>query len=476
MDKKLVLVTGATGYIASRLIPELLERGYRVRCMVRESLRLKARTWFPHVEVVRGDVMKPSTLAPAMEGVHAAYYLIHNMSSGHGYTALELNGAQNFAAASERAGLEHIMYLGGLADPREEIPAHMRSRIETGETLRSGNVPVTEFRAGVIVGPGSISFEMIRYMSELLPIILGPAWLQNMSQPISVQNVIDYLLAALDNPAGQGQVFEIGGPDRMTYADLMLTYGRLRGLRRSLITLPGIPLWFMAMGVAMMTPVPASIARPLVDGLGSDSLVLDEAARRTFPNVNLIGYEKAVKLSLDQLRPDRLEPAWTDCDQPVKFMKHEGFFIDHNCEKVDAPPEKVFQVISAMGGKNGWLYANWLWTLRGWLDRIVGGPGMRGRKDTLKVGDILDCYRIEALEEDRLLRLHSELKVSGEGWMEWRVETEDGDTHVSQTGFFAPHGFWGFAYWIALSPVHRLVFRGLIRAIVWQSEAENSQN
>ena len=329
MDKKLVLVTGATGYIASRLIPELLEQGYRVRCLVRQSLRLKTRTWFPHVEVVRGDVMKPSTLAPAMEGVHTAYYLIHNMSSGHGYTSLELDGAQNFASAAEQAGVEHIIYLGGLADPQEEIPAHMRSRIETGEKLAAGNVPVTEFRAGVIVGPGSISFEMIRFMTELLPVIVGPGWLQNMSQPIAAQNVIDYLLAALNNHAGQGQVFEIGGPDRMHYADLMLTYGRLRGLRRRLVTLPGIPLWFMAMGVAMMTPVPASIARPLVDGLRSDSLVQDEAARRTFPNVHLIGYEEAVKIALGQLRPDRLEPAWTDCDRPVKFMKHEGFFIDH---------------------------------------------------------------------------------------------------------------------------------------------------
>ena len=470
MDKKLVLVTGATGYIASRLIPELLERGYRVRCLVRQSLRLKTRTWFPYVEVIRGDVMKPTTLVPAMEGVDTAYYLIHNMSSGHGYTSLELDGAQNFSSAAEQADVGHIIYLGGLADPQLDIPAHMRSRIETGEKLRFGNVPVTEFRAGVIVGPGSISFEMIRFMTELLPVIVGPGWLQNMSQPIAVQNVIDYLLVALDNPAGQGQVFEVGGPDRMTYADLMLTYGRLRGLQRRLVTLPGIPLWFMAMGVAMMTPVPASIARPLVDGLGSDSLVQDETARRIFPNVSLIGYEDAVNIALGQLRPNRLEPAWTDCDRPVKFMKHEGFFIDHNCDEVNAPPEKVFQVISAMGGKNGWLYANWLWTLRGWLDRIVGGPGMRGRKDTLKVGDVLDCYRIEALEEGRLLRLHSELKVSGEGWMEWRVETEDGVTRVSQTGFFAPHGFWGFAYWIALSPIHRLVFRGLIRAIVRLSE------
>ncbi len=370
MDKKLVLVTGATGYIASRLIPELLERGYRVRCLVRKPLRLKTRIWSPHVEVVRGDVMKPSTLAPALEGVHAAYYLIHNMSSGHGYTALEQDGAQNFSVAAESAGVEHVIYLGGLADPKRKISSHMRSRIDTGELLRKGNIPVTEFRAGVIVGPGSISFEMIRFMTELMPVIFGPLWLQNMSQPVAAQNVIDYLLAALENSTGKNGVFEIGGPDRMSYAELMLTYGRLRGLRRKYVTLPGIPLWFMALGVEWMTPVPASIARPLVDGLRSDSIVQDEAARRTFSNINLIGYKEAVNVALGQLRPDRLEPAWTDCDRPVKFVKHEGFFIDHRCTPVDATPEKVFRVISTLGGKNGWFYANWLWKLRGWLDRL----------------------------------------------------------------------------------------------------------
>ena len=473
MDKKLILVTGASGYIASRLIPELLERGYRVRCLVRQSLRLKARTWFPYVEVVHGDVMDLSTLAPAMEGVHTAYYLVHNMSSGDGYTTRELNGAQNFASAAELAEVKHIIYLGGLADPRKPIPAHMRSRIETGNRLRDGKVPVTEFRAGVIVGPGSISFEMIRFMTEFLPVIVGPGWLQNMSQPIAAQNVIDYLLSALDNLAGQGQVFEIGGPDRMPYAKLMQTYGRLRSLRRGLVTMPGIPLRFMAMGVALMTPVPASIASPLVDGLRTDSLVQDEAARQIFPNVELIAYERAVNLALDQLHPDRLEPDWTDCDQPVKFMKHEGFFIDHRCEKVAAPPEKVFYVISVLGGKNGWLYANWLWKLRGWLDRLFGGPGMRGRSDSLTVGDVIDFYRVEAIEGNQLLRLYSELKAPGEGWMEWRVEGEDGMTRLSQTGFFAPHGFWGFVYWILLYPFHRLVFFGLIKAIARCSRARN---
>jgi len=470
MGKKLILVTGSTGYIASRLIPKLLERGYRVRCLVRQPLRLNARTWFPYIEVVHGNIMDLSTLVPAMDGVHTAYYLVHSMSSGQGYISLELDGARNFASAAEQAGVKHIIYLGGLADPQGKIAAHMRSRIETGETLRKGKVPVTEFRAGVIVGPGSISFEMIRFMTELMPVIFGPVWLQNMSQPIATQNVIDYLLAALENLAGQGKIYEIGGPDRMSYADLMLTYGRMRGLWRNSVSVPGIPLWLMAKGVAWMTPVPAEIARPLVDGLQSDSLVRDDIARRTFQQVQLIGYEEGVKIALSQLRPDCLESAWTDCDKPVKVMKHEGFFIDHRCEEVVAAPDEVFQVISALGGKNGWLYADWLWRLRGQLDRLLGGPGMRGRTDDLKVGDVIDFYRIEAVEDGRLLRLHSELKAPGEGWMEWRVESSGNSTKLSQTGFFAPRGLPGFIYWYLFGPLHKLVFRGLINAIERKSE------
>jgi len=473
MDKKLVLVTGATGYIASRLIPKLLERGYRVRCLARQPQHLKTRTWFPHVEVTQGDVMDPSTLTLALDGVHTAYYLIHNMSSGQGYTSLERNGAQNFAGAAEKVGVEHIIYLGGLADPGKKISYHMRSRIDTGEGLREGKVPVTEFRAGVIVGPGSISFEMIRFMTELMPVIFGPVWLQNQAQPIAAQNVIDYLLAALENSPDRNKVLEIGGPDRMSYAELMQTYGRLRGLKRKYIVLPGIPLWFMALGVEWMTPVPASIARPLVDGMRSDSLVQDETARRTFPNVNLLGYEEAVKNALEQLTPERLEPAWLDCELPVKIMKHEGFFIDHRCAQAHATPEKVFQVISEMGGKNGWLFANPLWRFRGWLDRLVGGPGMRGRTDAIMVGNEVDFYRVEALEGGRFLRLYSELKAPGQGWMEWRVGKGDGVTRVSQTGFFAPRGFWGMAYWILLNPFHRFVFRGLIEAIVRGSEIKS---
>jgi len=470
MDKKIILVAGATGYIASRLIPKLLEQGYRVRCLVRQLHRIQTRTWFPSVETVRGDIREPSTLLPAMAGIHVAYYLIHSMSSGRGYTTLERDGARNFASAAEQAGVGHIIYLGGLADPQEKIAAHMRSRIETGETLRQGKVPVTEFRAGVIVGPGSISFEMIRFMTELMPVIFGPPWLQNMAQPIAVQNVIDYLLAALESELDQSRVFEIGGPDRMSYADLMLTYGRLRGLRRRHVHLPGIPLWFMAMGVAWITPVPAAIARPLVDGMRSDSLIQDDAIHRTFPYIQPIGYEEGVNLALSQLRPDCLEPNWVGCDKSVKVMKHEGFFIDHRCEEIAVTPQDVFQIIADLGGEKGWLYANRLWHLRGWLDHSLGGPGMRGRAQDLKVGEVVDFYRVEAFEDGKLLRLYSELKAPGEGWMEWRVEDFDGVTKVSQTGFFTPRSISGFAYWYLLAPFHKLVFRGLIKAIVRKSK------
>lgn len=470
MDKRSVLVAGATGYIASKLIPRLLESGYRVRCLARNPQRLRARTWFPKVEVVAGDVTAPSSLPVALKGVHTAYYLIHNMASGYGYTSRESSGAHHFAEAAGQIGLEHIIYLGGLADPARSISYHLRSRIDTGETLRKGKTPVTEFRAGVIVGPGSISFEMIRFMTELMPIIFGPVWLQNRAQPIAAQNVIDYLLEALENPTDQNRIFEIGGPDVMNYAELMLAYSRLRGMRRRYVIVPGIPVWFMALGVAWMTPVPAVIAKPLVDGMRSESVVQDNTARHVFPNVHLTGYEEAVTKSLTQLHPARLEPIWSGCEAPVKNFKHEGFFIDYRFVQVAATPEKVFEVVTGLGGKTGWLYADWLWKLRGWFDQLWGGPGMRGRQDSLKTGDALDFYRVEALEEERLLRLVAELKTPGQGWMEWRVAKDGEQSLLTQSGYFAPHGLPGFLYWHLLEPIHRAVFRGLLRTIARRSE------
>ncbi len=337
----LLLVTGATGYIASRLIPQLLERGYHVRVLVRHPQRLKARKWFSQVEMVQGDVMEPASLIPALDGVHTAYYLIHNMASGHGYTSLEIEGARNFASAAEKAGVEHIIYLGGLADPEQHIAPHMRSRIETGMTLRKGKVPVTEFRAGVIAGSGSISFEMIRFMTELFPIIPGPMWLKNKSQPISTQNIIDYLLAALENHKGKGRIFEIGGPQIFTYQELMQHYARIRGHKRSFILLPYVPVWFMAFGIGLTTPVPRRIAYALVGGLSSDSVILHNEAGKTFPEVLLIDFESTVREAMKRLHPLEIDRVWEDGQGDVKILRHEGFFIDHREVKINTRSAKT---------------------------------------------------------------------------------------------------------------------------------------
>ncbi len=429
----LILVTGATGYIASRLIPRLLDSGYRVRALARNPHQLKSRSWSSLVEIVHGDVMNSATLAPAMDGVQVAYYLIHNMSSGHGYTERELEGARNFATAAEQAGVEHIIYLGGLADAEQHIAPHMRSRIETGATLRQGKVPVTEFRAGVIAGSGSISFEMIRFMTELFPIIPAPVWIKNKSQPISTQNVIDYLFAALTNRDGQGRVFEIGGPDVTTYRELMLRYAQVRGHKRSFFLLPYVPVWFMAFGIGLTTPVPSPIARALVGGLSSDSVVVHNDALRIYSEVNLVDFESATKEALSHLHPFKIERVW-DEKTKAKTLKHEGFFIDHRTIKVDAALEKIFDSITKFS------------------------KGFESRK-----------FVVDFLEPTRTLLLRSQSKTPGDGWIEWRIVHASSVTTLTQTIFFAPRGLAGFLYWYLRSPFCAVIFNRLIKNIVRDS-------
>ncbi|MBP6208255.1 MAG: DUF2867 domain-containing protein [Anaerolineales bacterium] len=419
MPIPLILVTGASGYIASRLIPQLLERGYPIRALARQPRRLSKRDWFSKVEMVQGDVTAPLTLAPALEGVHTAYYLIHNMSSGHGYTERELEAARNFARAAESAGVRHIIYLGGLADPEQHIAPHMRSRIETGAALRHGSVPVTEFRAGVITGSGSISFEMIRFMTELFPIIPAPLWVRNKSQPIATRNVVDYLLAALDNWDGHGQVFEIGGPDITTYQDLMLRYARVRGHQRSFLLLPYVPVWFMAFGIGLMTPVPRPIAYALVGGLSSDSVVLHNNATRIYPEVNLVDFESAAREALTRLHPLKIERVWEDGESDVKNFKHEGFFITRREIKINAAPEKLFRAI----------------------------------------GQSVKNFEVEQMD-DRVLLVRSKKDLPGEFWVEWRVNRGGG---LTQTVFFAPRGLGGFLYWYLVFPFHAFYLRRLMK-------------
>jgi uncharacterized protein YbjT (DUF2867 family) len=429
---RLILVTGATGYIASRLIPRLLDSGWRVRALARHPRRLDGRSWSRQIEVVPGDVMDPSTLMPALEGVHTAYYLIHNMSSGRGYTERELVASGNFAKAAEAAHIEHIIYLGGLADPEEHIAPHMRSRIETGNVLRHGRVPVTEFRASVIAGSGSISFEMIRFMTELLPIVPGPAWFNNRSQPIAVQNVMDYLLAALTNPNARGRVFEIGGPEIALYKDLILSYAQARGLSRGMILLPYIPLWFMAFGVGLITPVPRRIAYALIGGLSADSVVKHPEALTVFPEVKLVGFDDATHHALGQLSPAHIERVWDDGHHNDRLVKHEGCFILHREVRVEASVRKVFQDVLRMAVRPDW--------------------------------------QVEVNEANERVIVHVKNQIAGEKWIEWRIESRENDTRLTQSLFFAPHGLKGFLYWYLLYPLHVLSFHGFIRLIARDSE------
>jgi uncharacterized protein YbjT (DUF2867 family) len=354
-------------------------------------------------------VTLPATLRPALAGVQTAYYLIHNMSSGHGYIARELQAARNFAAAAEAAGLEHVIYLGGLADPEQHIAPHMRSRIETGEILRQGRVPVTEFRAGVITGSGSISFEMIRFMTELLPIVPGPIWMKNRSQPIAIQNVIDYLLAALETPDGQGRVFEIGGPDVTTYADLMIRYGRMRGLTRRMLLLPGLPVWFMALGIGWMTPVPRPIASALIAGLATDSIVLHEEALRVFQNIRLINLDEALGAALQQTHPEQVERIWAD-NARSKSLKHEGFFI--KTDKVEL---------------NSITFENFLGALQ-----LLDNPSN---------------WRVDIDRENQRILICKKNFHAGDHWVEWQLLQHDELASLQRTIFFSPCGLPGFIYW-----------------------------
>jgi len=341
-----ILVTGATGYIASRLIPRLLAAGYTVRCLARRPERLKGRAWFSKVEIAAGDVTRPETLPAAMQGVSAAYYLIHSMSAGQGYDRVDLQSARNFASAAKAAGLEQIIYLGGLADPRDpELALHLKSRLESGDALREAGVPVTEFRAGVIVGPGSVSFEMIRFIAEQFPLMVGPLWLRHRSQPIATSNVLDFLLAALTTPACRGQIIELGSLETFTYIEVMSRYAQIRGLKRMPLLLPLIPPWLMAFFIDLLTPVERSYALPLVDGLQNDSLVLDRTPLSLFPAIQLLDYTTSVRRALAETQPAEMERVWLDLDQDQLTLKHEGMFIDYRRVKLAAKTATFFATL-----------------------------------------------------------------------------------------------------------------------------------
>jgi len=475
-EANLILVAGATGYVGGRLVPRLLATGSRVRCLVRDAARLQGRAWLGQVEVVQGDMLEPASLAAAMQGVQVVYYLVHSLGGGADFSERDRIAAGNCARAAAAAGVQRIIYLGGLGVDYERLSAHLRSRQETGAALRAAGVPVTEFRAAVIVGSGSLSFEMIRYLTERLPVMICPRWVFTRVQPIAIRNVLDYLVAALSCPASAGRIIEIGGQDVVTYAEMMQGYARARGLRRHLLAVPVLTPRLSSYWVHLVTPIPANIAQPLIKGLGNEVIVHNDAARGLFPSIEPMDYQTAVRLALQKVEANGVETAWTDAltssqgdKTPVMLSSREGMVIEQRQRTVAADAGAVYQSFSELGGARGWLYMDWAWQLRGMVDRLFGGVGMRrGRRDpvSLRVGDSLDFWRVEAVESGRMIRLRAEMRVPGRAWLEFKaLPGAAGETQLVQTAFFGPKGLLGLIYWYALYPIHSLIFSGLIRRV-----------
>jgi uncharacterized protein YbjT (DUF2867 family) len=474
---KTVLVTGVTGYIGGRLVPRLLEAGIRVRCLARDASRLQGRSWLADVELVVGDVHRPESLPEAMRGIAVAFYLVHSLGAGSDFPERDVTGARNFGAAAKSAGVGRIIYLGGLGEPGKALSVHLRSRHETGDALRECGIPVTEFRAGVIVGSGSLSFEMIRYLTERVPIMICPRWVYTRIQPIAIRTVLDYLIEALRVPGSAGRTIEIGGADVITYGEMLTFYAEVRGLRRWLVPVPVLTPKLSSYWVHLVTPIPAAIARPLIAGLRNEIIVRDDLALRLFPEIQPLDYRTAVKLALEKLHADRVETVWSDAlstsqpnTTPVNLTTQEGMIIERRQIAVDAPAEAIFKAFTGLGGRRGWLYMNWAWRLRGAADRLCGGVGLRrGRRDAdlVRVGEALDFWRVEAVEPNQLMRLRAEMKVPGKAWLQFEIKAQEHDTRplLAQTALFAPKGLLGVAYWYVLYPVHRMIFAGMIQRL-----------
>ena len=470
-----VLLTGSTGYVGGRLLLRLIGKGYKVRCLVRDRSRFRLPET-GEVEVVEGDVLQPDSLPAAFANVRFAYYLIHSLGAGGNYEERDQRAAENFSRSAAAAQVERIIFLGGLGQPHEGLSPHLRSRQNTGHALRAGGVPVTEFRAGVILGSGSLPFEMVRHITERVPIMLTPPWMNTRCQPISIANVLDYLSEALEVPQSAGQIIEIGGACITTYGDLILTYAKVRGLSRRLISCSFMTAHLSAYLIALIAPVPANMIYPLVEGLRYDVVVSDDLAKRLFPNINPFTCETAIQRILQNIALDKIDTIWSGAlssspteQAPSHFTQKEGLLVDEREFSARCSPEVAFRTISCLGGETGWLYFDTLWRLRGLIDGLFGGVGFqrgRRRKQRLDVGDPLDFWRVEAYEEFHLLRLRAELKLPGKAWLQFRVVKQDGDcVIVHMSAIFDAFGFLGNLYWFGLWPFHQLLFNGMMRRL-----------
>jgi uncharacterized protein YbjT (DUF2867 family) len=474
---RLVLVTGASGYVGGRLVRALEERGERVRCLARRPQDVAARV-SPGIEVVGGDVLDAPSLARALDGVDTAFYLVHGMGSRSDFQGEDRRGATSFALAARAAGVRRIVYLGGLGTATDLSP-HLASRHEVGRILRESGVTTIELRASIILGSGSLSFEMIRALVERLPVLVTPRWVRQLTQPIAIEDVIAYLVASPDTAVAESEVVEIGGPDQVSYLDLLREHARQRGLKRLIVRVPVLTPWLSSLWLGLVTPVYARVGRKLIDSLRNETVVTSLRAGELFPTIVPRGMREALERARANEDRELAETRWSDARSSLGPTApwggaHSGSrLVDSRALPVAATSHASFAAITRIGGEVGWYYANWLWRLRGALDLIVGGAGMRrSRRDpgALLPGDPLDFWRVEAVESDRLVRLRAEMKVPGRAWLQFEVLGEGDHSVIRQTALFEPRGVAGLAYWYALYPLHSLIFAGMLRGIATEAQ------
>lgn len=477
--KPLVLLTGATGYVGGRLLPLLEQREIRLRCLSRRPFALRSRV-AETTEIVEGDLLDPASLDAALRGVDAAYYFVHSMGASGDFEEEDRAAAQNFVDAARRAGLRRIVYLGGLGEQSQRLSKHLRSRHETGRILRTSGAQVIEFRASIIIGSGSLSFELIRALVERLPVMVCPRWVRVQAQPLAIEDLLAYLLEALELPPGESCIYEIGGPDQVSYGEIMREYARQRGLRRLMIPVPVLTPYLSSLWLGLVTPVYARIGRKLVESLRNPTLVHDRSADDAF-SIRPRGVVDAIRRALVCEDHEFAETRWSDAmsssGKPRLWggVRFGSRIVDSRAVHVPVAPAQAFAPIQCIGGDTGWYSGNALWRLRGFLDLLCGGVGMRrGRRHPcdLRVGDALDFWRVEAFEPDHLLRLAAEMKLPGRAWLEFEVNGDEHTSTIRQTAIFDPAGLFGLAYWYALYPLHGLIFGGMLRALAKAAEVE----
>ena len=471
-----VAVAGATGYIGGRLVPRLLGEGHEVVCLARNPAKLDNRPWRPHVEVRYGDVADPASIEAALAGCEVAYYLVHSMGSATDFADADRAAAEGFATAATANRLRRIVYLGGLGEAGDALSAHLASRHETGAVLAAGQTPVTELRAAVIIGSGSVSFEMLRYLTEVLPVMVTPKWVGTRCQPIAIRDVLSYLVAALADDDPADRVDEIGGPDVLSYREMMQAYAEVAGLpRRLLIPVPVLTPRLSSHWIGLVTPLPSGVAKPLVDSLRNEVVVRRPGAGARY-GIDPIPFRQAVQLALARSNALEVETRWSDAStSPAQPFAGDPswaggtLFVDRQTLPTPAGRADLYWAFARIGGSVGYYVHDWAWQLRGLVDRLVGGVGLRrGRRhpEEVRLHDTVDFWRVAAVEPGRMLQLAAEMKLPGDAWLEWRIADDGERRTVTQTAYFRPRGLLGRLYWYAMLPFHRMIFRSMLAAVV----------